>query len=287
MSKKIIGIIIVLILILIYINPVYYFHYQFYININKPYTHFNQYLKNINLENTKKYKNIIFLYSHDYKTLPEYFNYSLSALQQYTQYHNYNIIIKNHYPNNSISPYWLRVYDINSLLYQYPENSTVIVYLDLDTLINLKFINVSISNLINQIEYYDDTYYDLFIGKDLSIDRYINTGAMFIKNTSYSKLLFKEWLTFYNPSNWIIKNNKWICSTNENENCIWAGYEYEQGALEYIYTTNILNSHSHIKILHTSICSTSIPFRNENIFIFHFMASSNEQRLETMKNLLK
>ena len=75
-SKLIIGIIIVCILLIILITNIY------SIINNYSYISFNTYINsNFPLQSNYNYPNIIFLYSHDYKTLPKYFQYALYNLK--------------------------------------------------------------------------------------------------------------------------------------------------------------------------------------------------------------
>lgn len=276
----IIGIIIVCIIFIILCTNINYIHD---IINNYYYISFNTYINsNLSHQSNSNYPNIIFLYSHDYKIPPEYFQYALHNLKKYCNLHNYNIIIKNHYPNTTISPYWLRVKDLIELSNKYPENSAIIIYLDLDTIINLKYKHLKIDQLLNIIDIYDKKNYDIYIGKDGPLYKYINSGVIFIKNTKYSKNLLNNWYKLYSPNNWTYNNNKWTCTKNYIP-CIWAGYEYEQGALEYIYKNNLYDSKNHIKILHTSFCS-SLNFYYDS-FIYHFMASNTKQRIQYMKQL--
>jgi hypothetical protein len=279
-SKVIIYTIILCIILIIIINH----KYSIYPIINNySYISFNSYINsNLIPSSNLNYPNIIFLYSHDYKILPQYFQYALHNLKKYCNLHNYNFIIKDHYPNTTISPYWLRVKDLIELSNKYPENSAIIIYLDLDTIINLKYKNLKLDKLLNIIDIYDNKNYDIYIGKDCKINKYINSGVLFIKNTKYSKELLNNWYKLYNPTNWKYNNHYWTCKTNFIP-CIWAGYQYEQGALEYIYQNNLFNSKNHIKILHTSFCSSSNFYADS--FIYHFMEISTQKRIQFMKKL--
>jgi len=277
--KLIIEIIIACIILIIITNG--YTIYNIINNFN--YNSFNNYINsNLSIKLNSNYSNIIFLYSHDYKTLPKYFQYALYNLKIYCNLHNYKIIIKNHYPNTTISPYWLRVKDLKELSYKYPENSAIIIYLDLDTIINLKYINLKLDKLLNIIDIYDKKNYDIYIGKDCMFYKYINSGVIFVKNTKYSKDLLNNWYKLYNNKNWKYNNTKWTCKKKFIP-CIWAGYEYEQGALEHIYKNNLFNSKNHIKILHTSFCSSSNFYYDS--FIYHFMSLSTKKRIQYMKQL--
>jgi len=236
-----------------------------------------------NINDYNNYK-VIFLYSHDYYKLPNSANLSIKIVNEYCKKHNYELIIKNHYPNNSISPYWLRVYDLIELSEKYDEK-TLFVYLDLDATINPKYFNIKIEDLISTIDNYNNHIYDIYIGKDNIKEKFINTGVMFLKNTKITKEILYNWIKLYNKNNWKLIKKKWKCYTNINytDECIWAGKEYEQGALDYLYINNFNNIRDNIKILHMSICSNR--YIDYDSFIYHFMAFSENDRLPKLKRL--
>lgn len=284
----IVSIIFLLILTIIFLTilstPYY---YEYYI-INKNYKPLSKYLKllNSNKQNQNIINNykVVFLFSHDYFNLPKSAEYTIKIVKDYCKKYNYEVIIKNHYPNNSISPYWLRVYDLIELSNKYDEK-TLFVYLDLDATINPKYFNIKIEDLINSIDSYNKYNYDIYIGKDNIKEKFINTGVMFLKNTLQTKNILQQWIKMYNKNNWIFINNKWKCYTNINytDECIWAGKEYEQGALDYLYINNINNLRKYIKILHMSFCSNR--YYNYDSFIYHFMAHPETYRLDKMKHI--
>lgn len=226
--------------------------------------------------------NVIFIYSHDFKELPEYSKYSINMYKYYCNLHNYKLIIKNHYPNTSISPYWLRVKDLIELSNIYPENS-IFVYIDLDTILNPKYLNIKIDQLLNSIDIYDNINYNLYLSKEPQIHLNINTGIICIKNTKYSQFILNKWYKYYPKDKWILSNNKWKCYKNNYINCLFAGYEYEQGSLDYIYKNNLYQSRNNIKILDHNICSN----RNykDDTFIYHFMGVNNLNRIKYMKDI--
>jgi hypothetical protein len=48
-------------------------------------------------------------------------------------------------------------------------------------IINLKYINLKLDKLLNIIDIYDNKFYDIYIGKDCQINKYINFGHIFFK----------------------------------------------------------------------------------------------------------
>lgn len=287
-TKKIciiLFLIIFLIIVLILYNHKYYTYYITNYNYTTLYTYLDNNTSTDLYNNPYSENKIVFLFSHDYKILPKSAEYAIDIARKYCLQHHYELIVKNHYPNNTMSPYWLRVFDLIELSNKY-DNNTIFVYLDLDAAINFKYFNLTITDLIYYIDRYDKYQYDIYIGKDLHVIKYINTGVMFLKNTTTTKNILQLWSTYYNKDNWNVINNKWECTeiiNNYQKKCIWARDQYEQGALEYIYSNNINNYKKNINILHISICSN--PYYNFDCFIYHFMANSEEKRLKYMKKI--
>lgn len=275
-------IIILLLCLCIYFLHEIYFYYSYKI-FPHLYNSFSEELNKLNYINSKSNNyNIIFLYSYSYSKLPKYSYYSINILKKYCKLHNYQLLQINHNNNNNISPYWLRVYDLIKLSKIYDDN-TIFIYNDLDTILNPYYFSIKINKLIDSIDTFDNNNYDMYISTDPLLHLNINTGVMFIKNTDYSKNLLNYWFKLYQPLKWINNNNKWQCYKYKNIPCIFAGYEYEQGALEYIYKNNILNSKDHIKILQPNISSNSNY--NDDVFIYHFMGYKDKDRLQYMKSI--
>ena len=111
------------------------------------------------------------------------------------------MIIKNHYPNDKISPYWLRVFDLIKLTKIYPEDS-IFVYLDLDTCINPKYFHLNVEHLLDTIDLYENNKYSLYIGRDCDISELLNTGVIFIRNNNKSREILNQWINRYDPSVW-------------------------------------------------------------------------------------
>lgn len=268
-EMKLKNLIILIFIIILLILLIIYFRF---VILNYNLTHLHTYLsfmklnkRNINIE-----KNVVFIFSYDYKKIPEYGNYSIELLKKYCKYHsNYHMILKNHYPNNKISPYWLRVFDLIKLTKTYPEDS-IFVYLDLDTCINPKYFHLKIEQLLDTIDLYENNKYSLYIGRDCNIFELLNTGVIFIRNNNKSREILNQWIKRYDSSVWKKNKNKWKCITKEKEQCNWAKDNYEQGELKNLYIKNTKYVDD-IKILHSSICSNK--FMQFDSFIYHFMGS--------------
>lgn len=252
--------------------------------LNYKLTHLHTYLSFMKVKQRKNNinkKKVVFLFSYDYDIIPDYGKYSIRLLQEYCKnYSNYHIIFKNHYPNNKISPYWLRVFDLIELSKTYPEDS-IFIYLDLDTCINPKYFNLDIEQLLDTIDYYENNKYSIYIGRDVTMSELLNTGVIFIRNNHRSREILNQWIYRYDPSSWNKNNNKWNCITKEKKQCNWARDNYEQGELKNLYMKN--NKYANdIKILHSSICSNQ--FIQFDSFIYHFMGRGRK-RIESFKYL--
>ena len=225
--------------------------------------------KSYNINENKE--NVIFFLSFDYKTMPSYYNQMLEVLTKYCKYHNNELYIFNHNKDVvRVSPYWNRVLDYISLSKIY-NNDSLIVYLDIDTCINSKYFNMSICDFINSIDKIENRKHDIYIGNDPSPEEFGNAGIIIIRNTEWSKKFLNLWWSKYNPNNWQIVNEKWICKTNINGHekpCNWARENYEQGEFNKIYRNNEIDSRNHIRILHYSLLSNPNLFLDS--FIYHF-----------------
>ena len=242
---------------------------------------------NYNINNTIK-NNVILFYSYDYKNPPDFTKYSFKIINEYCKLHNYTLLQINHYPNTSISPYWLRIRDLINLSTQY-DNDTIFVYLDLDTILNPKYINIKIENLIDSIDKIDKIKYNFYISKDVlyGINNMfnINTGFIIVRNNNYSRQFFNDWYNMYPNKQWKYINNKWICFKNELENkkCFFGDYSYEQGALNYIYNNNLYNSKANIKLLDHNIAT--INNTNIDSFLYHFIGKNKDHVYDTNKSI--
>lgn len=228
---------------------------------------------------TKKWK-VIFLYSHDFSQIPEYNRYSRALLMEYCNKHDCEFLERNHTGKDEISPYWIRVKDLIDLSESCDDN-TLFIYLDLDTCINPLFMDKSIQEIIHSLDAKQE--WNMYIGKDTTNTKYINTGVMMIKNTEWSRQMLRYWWSKYDRNAWNVRNGKWTCQA-KGKKCAWARDNYEQGELENIYESDVLNAKANIAILHMDIVSNN--FRtSKNSFIYHRMAKSNEDRTKFFKRL--
>jgi hypothetical protein len=234
-------------------------------------------------QNIQPTSNVVFFYSHNYETVPKFGDLSQYITDIYCKRHNYAWVSFNHDTLVNVSPYWLRVQDLMKLSAAYPED-TIFVYLDLDTCINLKRVDMSIDHLLLNLT--SDIKYDVYIGKDSSIASVINTGVILLRNTTWSRALLQEWWKRYNPNQWELKNGNWTCLVDAKTKCSWAGDAYEQGSLERIYTENWNDSTSHIGVLHMDLVSNHLR-EQKNTFIYHLMGASDNTRLRFFESQIK
>lgn len=217
----------------------------------------------------------VFFYRYSYMTLPSYASYSIRMIKQYCSKHGYEFIDLNHGTIN-ISPYWLRVKDLISLSRQYDENA-VFVYMDLDTCINPMFMNTTFNEILNSLD--DTSTWDIYVGKSMNPNRYINSGVMFVRNTTWSRQLLNSWWNTYNPSKWIKQTDKWYC-IDQDKLCAWAGDNYEQGELEKLYMSNFMNAKDHIAIIHMDFIYNAFK-KSQNTFMYHLMGTDNKLVIES------
>lgn len=229
-----------------------------------------------NIEYLKK-ENVVFFMSSNYKTLPKYAQISKKMLEIYCKKHDYKFHYINH-NNSNVSPYWLRVYDFINLTNIYPEN-TLIIYFDLDVVINLKMFDTSIEKIINDIDLLSNNKWDMYVSVDDHSVTSINTGVICIKNTIWIKHFLEKWVELYPKHKWKYddKNGKWKCNENELNICKWAGKSYEQGSLKMMYQKNILNCKNKILLVDIDIFGDNKNI-NRNSFTIHMMDTQNEKR---------
>lgn len=237
-------------------------------------------LKSFNSSKPIPTRKVIFLYSHDYKTIPMYNHYSRKLLMEYCKKHNHQAMEINHHGMNEISPYWLRVKDLIALSKSHSED-TIFIYMDLDTCINPLMFDKSMNEIIHAMD--AGKNWNMYIGKDIDFHKIINTGIMIIKNTPWSKRLLDLWWSKYNPNNWKVKGGKWSCQQNGLQ-CDWARDNYEQGELETIYRNNELDAKSNIAIVAQHLFSNYRRLNNQSI-IYHKMACSDSNRTTFFKTL--
>lgn len=229
--------------------------------------------------NYKSDANVVFFYSHNYETLPEFAVLSQQITDVYCQRHNYSWLNCQHPSDSSVSPYWLRVQDLIRLSSEYPID-TIFIYLDLDACINLAQLDRGVDQFIEDLDTTND--FDIYIGKDTAVSQFINTGVMIVRNTEWSQQLLDEWWQQYDPNDWMRIDNKWKCYKGTKP-CEWARDGYEQGALEAIYRNNWKNSLAHIAILHMDLLSNNLRV-SKNTFIYHLMGSMESRRHQFFSN---
>lgn len=224
---------------------------------------------------------IVFLYSHDYSSIPEYNKYARSLLIEYCTRHRYRFVELNHAGNTEVSPYWLRVKDLIDMSNSHSED-TVLIYMDLDTCINPHYMDTRVEDIIHNIDSRQQEW-QMYIGKDANHTKYINTGVLIIKNTEWSKRALDHWWSAYRPSVWSIQGGTWKCKEGDAV-CSWAKDNYEQGEMEKMYRTNTLNAKSNIAILHMDVVSNYMSKKNKT-FIYHWMGRSDNDRERFFKSL--
>ncbi len=227
---------------------------------------------------------VVMFFSHNYSIIPDYGVKALIMYEVYCKRHGYDFYCFNHrHDSNQISPYWIRVADFVRLAEMYPLN-TLFVYMDFDTCINPRYLNLAVPDLVSRIENLTQTEYDMFIGADPQYE--LNSGVIIAKNTDWTKHFMKTWYQKYNAAQWLrdVNRNKWTC-VQEDRPCTWAENGFEQGAINIMYANNELNCTNHILPLHSSVMSTNQPFTDA--FIYHFMTQRQFWKPMCMNRMFK
>ena len=144
----------------------------------------------------------------------------------YCAFHQYTYISYDTHPlESTIPPYWLKIFIVRELLDAYD----TVMWVDSDTRFESQYTSI-------------DSMYPKGAMMSISADKpqhripsKINTGVFIVKKQSIP--LMDTWLHTYRPSSWYRNDDgTWKCSG------IWAGKEYEQGAL-----LEIINETVHIQ----------------------------------------
>jgi len=229
----------------------------------------------INNSQNKKLK-ILVLQDGAYEKYPEFSEYSKKINKLYCDKWKYDYKFIDH-KIDEMPPYWLKVFDINKYLNE--TNYDYIMYLDLDAV--FYDFDKSIEDIIYGLYKLKNKYYDIYIGEDIGMHAIVNSGVFLFKNTKFSKNFTNIWLSacFNNKkinnkcAHWEFDNDtkKWSCPT-----CLWAGYSYEQGVLNHLYSLYKDN----IAVLDVSFFSNR--YKTNKSFILHAM---NNKSLDLFKNI--
>ena len=238
-----------------------------------------------NIKNSNYVSKHVYVYmSIDYPELPEYGKYSIAIMEDYCKKHGYNFKVYNHNSINhdKLSPYWIRVKDMQNLLHN-TEHDSIIVYFDLDAIVHPKYFSKRLESVMASLDNVTNSTWDMYVSIDPNPGTHeMNTGIIIARNTEWTRNFVGLWLNNYPKGFWKrnITTLKWECNK-----CLWAGDEYEQGMFNRLYQRDIMDSQSHILPVHQSILGNSIP--TVNSFTLHLMAHTNEDRLKYLRELYK
>jgi hypothetical protein len=165
-----------------------------------------------------------------YETEPEYAILSEKINQEYCSKHGY---LYNHiridYKTNDISPYWIRVFELNKLILKLKDNKNIygFVYIDLDACF-CKF-DISISQILDYVD--SKQKYSMFWGWEYN--SWLNSGFGICLNNETTNNILKIWAKYYEDVDgkcWhkTQTTNKWTCFTYDGKNIstiAWDGYE--------------------------------------------------------------
>lgn len=224
-----------------------------------------------------KNNNLVVLYTSINESFNKpYVKLNNKILTNYSSRHGYdykNII----HPDNKMSPYWLRVYDLKRILDSYPDN-TFVAYYDCDA-VPLRP-EISIESFIESIDsLYNNSTKDIYISEDpnaqiVLYNGIFNTGNFFVRNTKRSREFVNDWVSRYNSGDfeWKLNNKNWECIIKDKQ-CSWSSLGYEQGEFSKLY----MNHKDKIQYLHWTTLACTYK-DNKHCFTLHLMGHSDRER---------
>ena len=241
-----------------------------------------KYNKELFIDNKKnKELKIIVIQDGAYNKFQEYSEYSTKINELYCKKWKYDYKFIKH-DVKKMPPYWLKVNDLNEYI---NKNYDYVVFLDLDAC--FYDFDVSLENLITEVNNVGHTDFDIYIGKDSAFNSVANTGAFIFKNSNFGKMFAQIWLSTCINSQDKITNQgiNWDYDTKYKvwncDKCIWAGLSYEQGVFNYLYKV----SNKNISVLDKSFLSNSNVAKKS--FIFHGMGKTDKNRFNIFKQIYK
>lgn len=240
--------------------------------------------KKYNLNNdSKKINNVYIFMSYDYDKFPEYGYYSIELMKKYCEKNGYSFLTLDHSGQKEISPYWLRVKDLVYLTHNILNEDDILLYFDLDSIINPDYHNWKIEKILNSLDVSTNNKWKMYVSMDPIeyMKDSFNTGIIIVRNKDWSRKFLQYWLDSYPSERWNYdsKSKRWNCNI-----CIWAGDNYEQGSLSKIYDNNILNSKRNILPVDVSIFGNPNHMKKD-AFTIHLMGVSNSTRVEILKEI--
>ena len=183
--------------------------------------------------------------------------YNLRRLMKRNKEHckKYNIDYVFVNDQNDMSPYWKKVDLVKKLLHE--DKFDYILWLDSDALINTQY-NV-FKFLLREIK----DKHMLLSGDMPPWDDAFNAGVWCVKNSSISKKMFKDWMSFYKKEKWVKTKGVWKCIKYK---CNHSGINYEQGTfIKHILPKykKYIQKTSYKKI-------NNVPYRKKTNCINHF-----------------
>ena len=180
--------------------------------------------------------NIFVFQISSYENEPAYAPLSEKINKAYCLKHGYKYEhIRINYKTNTISPYWLRVYQIQKILLENPHIDAV-VYLDLDAC--FREFDLRIEQVLNFVD--KDNKFLWYWGWELKI--WLNAGFGVCLNNQISLKLIATWIKYYDDVDikYWYKNpitHSWVSlSYNKNNVARPATEGYEQYRLNQMFT---------------------------------------------------
>lgn len=253
----------------------------------------NSVVENFGESNSNQNPTVKFLFSYSYKNdiLPKYFKESRKMTNEYCKANGYELVEINHKGTSRLSPYWLRVYDMIKMT-QSMRNGDIIVYLDMDATVNLKYKDTKITDLLHTIDTIVGKKFDIYVGSDpagarSNYNMVFNTGVIIFRVSDWSRNFLLRWFKRYKHSLWRFNKGAWECRDNFDLICPWASLDgaYEQASFNILFYMNQYRENDKICKLHYSVLSNW--FKNSDAFIYHLMGTTNTDRYNFFSSLSK
>lgn len=220
------------------------------------------------VRSTSNTKVIIFSSYDDRFSKKPYVQKNYEILKRYAKKngHVYQRII-----SNDISPYWLRVRDLQRIMYANPEN-TLIAYFDADAI--PAHDDISIGSFVDSLNSPES---DIFISEDPYLRYTFNTGVFIVRNTKRCREFVDKWMSTYNKLNWSKNGEDWSCGM-----CLYSGLNYEQGSFNKLY--RLLEDKTLVKNLESNVLDGSA--KADDTFSIHLMNTKDSVRDSTFQEYL-
>lgn len=195
---------------------------------------------------------IVMIYTDNIKS---YSQITEKINRKYAQKYNYDIIVERQRLASDRAPQWDKVRAVSKHL----PNYDYVFWIDSDAIFSNH--NIRLEKFINL-----GKDYNILICDDKPNGGYINTGAMYFKNTKWTRDFLKTW---------------WDIGNNSEYNYKFA---HEQTILKTLLMSNKYSAKDNTKIFAVNDFNSNYPSQSTHTdkeFILHLMAAPEQERIDT------